>query len=433
MPGKKRKMDESSSKDQLQHQEDIEIESQTRSSKRRKKEDDKSNFPFNLEWKNEGELKPGIPELLYFDGPDARHAHKMAGFDIDSTIIKTKSGKKFATGRNDWTFFDPSVPSKLKELDSNGVKIGFFTNQGGIEKGNAQVDSLLGKFEDIIKAIGIPIQVFVSTGSSHYRKPSPEMWLFAEKNCNGNIKINLDESMYVGDAGGRPKDWVKGKSKDFSCSDRMFAANVGVAFHTPEKFFQGLPEASYEWNSYNVKEMLPSLKLNKLPSPSLHSEKQEIVVLVGCPASGKSTLTKNHFISNGYVSVNRDTLGTKEKCIKAATNAIKDNKSIIVDNTNPKVEDRKVYIDLAKQHNIPARCIYLKMEDEGLSHHLNMYRQNKSKGTQRRVPIVAYRTFQKYFVMPEKKEGFNEVISLDFVPAFDSSSDEELFQQWTCM
>ena len=40
--------------------------------------------------------------------------------------------------------------------------------------------------------------------------------------------------MFVGDAAGRAKGWAPGKPKDFSCTDRMFAANAGVQFATPE-------------------------------------------------------------------------------------------------------------------------------------------------------------------------------------------------------
>ena len=36
-------------------------------------------------------------------------------------------------------------------------------------------------------------------------------------------------SVYVGDAAGRAKNWEPGKPKDFSCSDRKFAANLGVS------------------------------------------------------------------------------------------------------------------------------------------------------------------------------------------------------------
>ena len=156
------------------------------------------------------------------------------------------------------------------------------------------------------------------------------------------------------------------------------------------------------------------------------------MLLVGRPASGKSTLTRRHFIPNGYTQVNRDTLGTKEKCLKVAAEALKNNKSVIVDNTNPKKEDRKAYIDLANKSKVPIRCIHLKVSSE-LSYHLNMFRQNVTKGDQRRVPDVAYRTFDKYFEEPKASEGFSEVTVLDFVPKFDSKDEEELFKQWTSM
>ena len=46
--------------------------------------------------------------------------------------------------------------------------------------------------------------------------------------CLFSYQVTRSESLYVGDAAGRAKNWAPGKSKDFSCGDRMFAANVGV-------------------------------------------------------------------------------------------------------------------------------------------------------------------------------------------------------------
>lgn len=42
------------------------------------------------------------------------------------------------------------------------------------------------------------------------------------------LQLELSECIYVGDAAGRAKNWAPDKPKDFSCSDRMFAANIGV-------------------------------------------------------------------------------------------------------------------------------------------------------------------------------------------------------------
>lgn len=55
--------------------------------------------------------------------------------------------------------------------------------------------------------------------------------------ANGGVEIDLAESMYVGDAAGRPAEGKK--KKDFSCSDRLFALNIGVKFLTPEEHFLG--------------------------------------------------------------------------------------------------------------------------------------------------------------------------------------------------
>jgi bifunctional polynucleotide phosphatase/kinase len=43
--------------------------------------------------------------------------------------------------------------------------------------------------------------------------------------------VNMEESLFVGDAAGR--------DRDHSCSDRNMASNVGIQFQTPEEFFLG--------------------------------------------------------------------------------------------------------------------------------------------------------------------------------------------------
>ena len=39
---------------------------------------------------------------------------------------------------------------------------------------------------------------------------------------------DMSKCLYVGDAAGRAKEWFPEKPKDFSCSDRMFAANLDI-------------------------------------------------------------------------------------------------------------------------------------------------------------------------------------------------------------
>ena len=41
-------------------------------------------------------------------------SNKVAGFDLDGTLIKTKSGRTYPKNENDWDWWNPSVPKKLK-------------------------------------------------------------------------------------------------------------------------------------------------------------------------------------------------------------------------------------------------------------------------------------------------------------------------------
>lgn len=51
------------------------------------------------------------------------------------------------------------------------------------------------------------------------------MWKYMMEKANGGIEVNLQESLYVGDAAGRPNGWKVGMKKDFSCSDRYSACH----------------------------------------------------------------------------------------------------------------------------------------------------------------------------------------------------------------
>ena len=136
---------------------------------------------------------------------------------------------KFKKDAQDWKWFDNSLPAKLKELNDDGYRVIFFTNQAGIEKKQVKFSELKTKFEDMIISLDIPVFVFVATGETHFRKPATGMWDFFVDQCNQSKKVDMSESFFVGDAAGRPKNWSMGKSKDISCAERMFASNINLS------------------------------------------------------------------------------------------------------------------------------------------------------------------------------------------------------------
>ena len=57
---------------------------------------------------------------------------------------------------------------------------------------------------------------------------------------------------------------------------------------------------------------------------------QELVVFVGYPSLGKSSFYRKYFEPAGYVHINQDTLRTREKCVKAADEALQEGHSCVV-------------------------------------------------------------------------------------------------------
>ena len=52
----------------------------------------------NLKWEHVGEVIKGVSPLFVLSSASLSGREKAAGFDIDFTVIKTASGRKFAAG-----------------------------------------------------------------------------------------------------------------------------------------------------------------------------------------------------------------------------------------------------------------------------------------------------------------------------------------------
>ncbi|KGR12005.1 DNA 3'-phosphatase [Candida albicans P57072] len=182
---------------------------------------------------------------------------KLAAFDLDGTLISTKSGGTFSKSPSDWKWWNDKVLDKLKDLYRDNYLIVIFSNQGGVvaiplsksylnftTKLNSIVKELKGR--DILDRISIyAAPKKPSTKNSKnttntideqmhakMRKPETGMWdtfLVDLKKYGITSDINYKESFFVGDAAGR--------SKDFSDSDALFSKNINLKFITPEELF----------------------------------------------------------------------------------------------------------------------------------------------------------------------------------------------------
>ena len=207
-----------------------------------------------------------------------------------------------------------------------------------------------------------------------------------------------------------------------------------MPFQTPEEHFHGLPKCSkFTWGEFDPRALDYSSREPKLvPSDAkLHSDKQEVVVFVGCPASGKSSFYAKHMKPKGYIHVNRDTLGSWQKCVSECSKVLSAGKSVVVDNTSPDKDSRSRYIEVACQHKVPVRCFQF-MTTLAHAKHNNRFRELTLKSSSYvKVNDMVFNMYKSKFCEPEIGEGFSEIVKIHFTPCFsDNDYHAELYRNF---
>jgi bifunctional polynucleotide phosphatase/kinase len=289
---------------------------------------------------------------------------KMAMFDYDWTLVKPLSNGTFSKSVDDWRWLTEKVPDILEDYYKKGYCIVIISNQ------TRNTEMKLQQISNVLSTLKIPSLISVGYEDID-KKPNRTMFDLIKK----DKKIDMKKSFYVGDALGRQGDW--------SDSDKKFAENIDIKkIYSPDDLF----------SIKNDKKLIIK-----------EFDKQEIIVLVGYPGSGKTTIA-NTFDNTRYMTINGDIFKNSKNMIKESEKYIKSNYSIIFDATNPSIEKRKEYIDFAKSKNIPIRCINVETDIT-----TSMFRNNKRDKV---IPKITYYIFRKNYVKPTIEEGFYNVIDI---------------------
>lgn len=353
---------------------------------------------------------------------------KIAMFDLDGTLIETKSGNKFPKDREDWRFLD-NVQQKLRDLYADGHCLYIITNQAGISLGKTSLDDIVAKIGDVMKELDVPIQAFIAMKMDYWRKPNTSI---VERYIIPTVEVaeTVSEIFYVGDAAGR--------DGDFSDVDRKFAYNLYLlmrfyiaalprqkfpVFYTEKYFTSNLQKEPFHWSGFDPASFLKEAQSNDsaidLPSGKF------MIIMIGPPGSGKSTVAKRISTSRPDVTViNQDTLGTKEACLKAFKHALTNGNSVIIDRTNPAPSDRKSFSDL-KPNDYTLMYIYMKVPLP-LAKHLSVVRLRMSPDAHA-IPPIVYAKYSKALDLEDIADA--TVVQLDFVPQFVSNRHKLYFLQ----
>ncbi|KAF2266661.1 PNK3P-domain-containing protein [Lojkania enalia] len=355
---------------------------------------------------------------------------KIAAFDFDSTLVASASGKRFSKDAVDWKWWDSSVPGTLRSLHEDGYFVAVLSNQGGIslkpnpktvKSDQKRLGDFKGKVSAVLKQLDIPVSVYAATARDQYRKPRVGMWqqLLQDYNIESVDAVDLENSFFVGDAGGR-NAVAGGAPKDHSCVDRDFAANIGIHFRTPEEHFMHEDSRPFvrEFDPTNYLQEGAAKSTSAVPIPFSEKKSPEIVLLCGSPGAGKSTFYWRHLQPLGYERVNQDILKTREKCLKAATELIKERTSVVVDNTNADPPTREYWVKLAKDLEVPIRCVLFTAPSKLCEHNDTVRALNigpESNPENRSIlPKLAFTSFASRYREPKASEGFEDVIKVDF-------------------
>ena len=300
----------------------------------------------------------------------------------------------------------------------------------GIKKNKPPIAEFKAKIESLVDILDIPVTVMVACESDINRKPCIGMWKHFCQYHNGGIDVHNVDSFYVGDAAGRVENWAPKMKKDFSCSDRKFAANVSLPFYTPEEFFLNSNKARFSWGEFQPMEIDPHTLLEP-EGASITASSQEIILFMGPPASGKTTFYQKHLHPQGYIHVNRDKLGSWQKCVTECEKAIELGKSVVIDNINPDVDSRKHYLSVTGKYNIPVRCFLFTTSIAHCKHN-NKFRELKSVGDSGYKPVndTGFNSYSARCNQPDVSDGLSEIVRVNFIPDFQSTEDTELYSQY---
>jgi predicted kinase len=135
----------------------------------------------------------------------------------------------------------------------------------------------------------------------------------------------------------------------------------------------------------------------------------ECVILIGLPASGKSTFFRERFaathdhVSKDLLRNNRRPQRRQEQLI---AESLASGRSVVVDNTNASVAVRAPLIAAARAHG--AEVVGFVFVAEAA----DALRRNRARQGRERVPDVAIFTVRKRFEPPTLTEGFDRLFEV---------------------
>lgn len=127
------------------------------------------------------------------------------------------------------------------------------------------------------------------------------------------------------------------------------------------------------------------------------------VILIGIPASGKSTYYATKLAPQGFVHINLDTLKTRHREETLVAECIRGRKEFAVDNTNTLRSERARYISAARAAGYELVGVYFQ------SRVADCVERNARRSGEARIPRAAVAAMSNRLELPSPNEGFDRL------------------------
>ena len=126
------------------------------------------------------------------------------------------------------------------------------------------------------------------------------------------------------------------------------------------------------------------------------------IIFVGIQASGKSTFYSEHFFQT-HIRINQDMLKTRHREKRLLETCLEITQSFVVDNTNPTPEERKRYIEPAKNQGFYIIGYYFE------SKIADAIQRNQKRNLEQQIPEKGIRGTHSRLIIPTYGEGFDKL------------------------
>ncbi|WP_185287387.1 ATP-binding protein [Chryseobacterium lactis] len=143
----------------------------------------------------------------------------------------------------------------------------------------------------------------------------------------------------------------------------------------------------------------------------------EMIIFIGIPASGKSSLYKE-LLFNSHIRISMDLLNTRNKEGKLLQYCFDTQSKMVIDNTNVSSKERKRYIDLARQNKYKILAYYFESDIKTCL--------ERNKNRKDFINEIGIKAKFKELEPPSLEEGFDKIVQVKIINTQFEISDYEI-------